>query len=296
MFTTGLKKLGAILISAALIFGLSACSAEDDNTITLGFLPSWTDGLSTAYLLKDRLEAMGYNVEMQELNDAGPLYAGLAQGDIDIFSSAWPEVTHASYMEEYGDQLEDLGTYYDDAQLNWAVPEYSEITSIDQIPQYADQIGNRIIGIEPGAGLTKVSQESVIPAYGLEGLELTTSSTTAMLTELESAIAEEREIVVTLWTPFWAMGEYPVRALEDPQGALGEPEGLHFMGTQGFSEKYPDAAELIGNIHMTQDEYSTFEGMVVNDFGEGRYEEAIDAWTEQYPDLVPVPENQGGQG
>mgnify|MGYP002141382329 CR=1 FL=1 len=34
----------------------------DKGTITLGFLPSWTDGLSTAYLLEDQLEKLGYTV------------------------------------------------------------------------------------------------------------------------------------------------------------------------------------------------------------------------------------------
>ncbi|MBT9605029.1 glycine betaine ABC transporter substrate-binding protein, partial [Microbacterium sp.] len=85
----------------------------DKGTITLGFLPSWTDGLSTAYLLEDQLEKLGYTVEMQTLTEAGPLYTGLAQGDVDIYPSAWPELTHKSYMDQYGDKIEDLGAYYD---------------------------------------------------------------------------------------------------------------------------------------------------------------------------------------
>ncbi len=43
------------------------------GTITLGFLPSWTDGLSTAYLLEDQLGKLGYTVKMQTLTEAGEL-------------------------------------------------------------------------------------------------------------------------------------------------------------------------------------------------------------------------------
>ena len=63
---------------------------ESKGTITLGFLPSWTDGLSMAYLLQDQFEKLGYTVEMQTLTEAGPLYTGLAQGDVDMYPSAGP--------------------------------------------------------------------------------------------------------------------------------------------------------------------------------------------------------------
>ena len=85
-------------------------AAGASGTITMGFLPSWTDGLSMAYLLENQLEQIGYEVEMETLTEAAPLYTGLANGDVDVYPSAWPEVTHADYMEEYGDRIEDLGT------------------------------------------------------------------------------------------------------------------------------------------------------------------------------------------
>ncbi|MET0161615.1 MAG: glycine betaine ABC transporter substrate-binding protein [Microbacteriaceae bacterium] len=292
---------GALALGAAASLALAGCASGNDaaggagagdgdkGTITLGFLPSWTDGLSTAYLLEDQLGKLGYTVEMQELTEAGPLYAGLAQGDVDIFPSAWPELTHASYMEQYGDSIEDLGAYYDNATLTIAVPEYIDITSIDELAGNADRFDGKIYGIEPGAGLTKQTQESMIPTYGLGGeYELVTSSTAAMLTELESAIAGEDDIVVTSWRPFWANESYGLKDLEDPMGAMGEPEALHFLGTSGFAEQYPDAAELIAGIALDDEAYGALEDLVVNEYGEGREGEAIDAWLEQYPDAFPT--------
>ena len=135
-------------------------SSADDKSITMGIIPSWTDGLSTAYLWKDVLEKDGYNVTIKELSDAAPLYAGLAKGDIDVYPSAWPEVTHKSYMDQYQDDIEDVGTYYDNAKLTFAVPTYSDMDSIEDLPDHADELDGKIIGIEPGAGLTETTKKS----------------------------------------------------------------------------------------------------------------------------------------
>lgn len=276
--------------------GLAACGSDDGGnggggegggTITLGYIPSWTDGLSTAYLLANRFEAMGYTVEHEPITEAGVLYAGLAQGDVDMFPSAWPEVTHASYMEEYGDSIEDLIPYYEGAVLNLAVPEYVDITSIDELVGQADRFGGRIVGIEPGAGLTEATQDSVIPGYGLDDYELITSSTPAMITELENAIDAEEDIVVTLWSPFWAMPAYSMKALEDPEGHFGEPEALHHLGREGFGEDFPDIAEWIADATMSDEEFGSLEDMVVNQFEEGQEAEAVAKWLEENPDVLP---------
>lgn len=254
----------------------------DKGTITIGFLPSWTDGLSTAYLLQDQLGKMGYDVKMQTLSDAGPLYAGLSQGDVDIFPSAWPEVTQKAYMDKYLGSIDDLGTYYDNARLTIAVPKYSDIDSIDELKGNASKFGGKIIGIEPGAGLTAQTQK-MMPEYGLGGeYQLVTSSTAAMLTELKSATDKKQDIAVTLWRPFWANSAYPVKDLKDPKGAMGKPEGLHFLGAKDFAKKHPDAAALIGKIKLDDAQYGSLEDMVVNRFGEGKEPQAIDAWVEKY--------------
>ena len=254
----------------------------DKGTITIGSLPSWTDGLSTAYLLQDQLGKMGYDVKMQTLSDAGPLYAGLSQGDVDIFPSAWPEVTQKAYMDQYKGSIDDLGAYYDNARLTIAVPTYSDIDSIDELKGQGSRFGGRIIGIEPGAGLTAQAQK-MMPAYGLDGeYQLVTSSTAAMLTELKSATEKKQDIAVTLWRPFWANSAFPVKDLKDPKGAMGKPEGLHFLGAKGFADKHPDAAALIGEITLDDAQYGSLEDMVVNQFGEGEEPRAIDAWIQKY--------------
>ncbi len=284
---------------AAVALTATACGSDDNKSdssasgeagancesVTLGFIPSWTDGLSMAYLWENVLEDNGYDVEFQEISDAAPLYAGLSEGDVDVYPSAWSEVTHADYMDKYGDDIEDLGSWYEGAKLTLAVPEYVDIDSIADLAANADRFDGRIIGIEPGAGLTRTTKEEVIPTYGLTDFTLVESSTTAMLAELKSAVDSEKDIVVTLWRPFWANSEFPVKDLADPEGALGDSEGLHNLARTGFSEDCSEVADMMGDFSLTDEQYGSLENLVVNEYGEGKYDEAIEEFFEKNPDV-----------
>jgi glycine betaine/proline transport system substrate-binding protein len=297
-----LSRRSALVGTAGLMgLGLAACSTEvtggdDDSgsdgggaggTITLGYVKSWTDGLSTAYLLDNQLSAAGYTVEHKTIEQPAVLYEALAKGDVDIDPSAWPEVTHKDYMDANEGNIEDLGAYYDNAVLTIAVPDYmDDVTSIADLKGQGDRFGGKIIGIEPGAGLTKAAT-SMIEEYGLgDEYELVTSSTSGMLSELDKATSAESDIVVTLWRPFWANNTYPVRDLEDPEGAMGDSEKLHFLAHTGFSEEYPDLAEFIGGIKLDDEQYGSLEDLVVNDY-EGKEDEAVEKWLEDNPDVLP---------
>lgn len=278
---------------AALGLALTGCSQEaakddggggDKGDIKLGYVTGWTDGQSISLLLEDQLGKMGYNVETETFNDAAVLYAGVANGDIDMYPSSWPEVTHKQYIDEYGDDLEDLGAYYDNAVLTIAVPKYmKDINSIEDLKGKGKDFGGEIIGIEPGAGLTKATK-AMIPEYGLDGeYELVTSSTAAMLTELGNATDAEKDIVVTLWRPFWANNAFDVKDLKDPKNAMGDPEKMHFLGTEGFSDDFPEASELIKGIKLDDKTYGELEDLIVNEYEEGQEGDAVDQWVKDNP-------------
>lgn len=298
------RFMGALALGTAGLLALAGCASDgsggtssggsDDNssasgdTIKVSYIAGWTDGQSIAYLLKDQLEKKDFKVEVDDLTDNGPMYAGLSQGDIDLFASAWPEVTQASYMEEFGDKIEDLGTWYEGATLTIAVPSYSKLNSIDELKDNADLFGSEIIGIEPGAGLTGVTEDSMIPEYELEdSITLSTSSTATMLTMLGEAIDKKEEIVVTLWRPFWANSAYDVKDLEDPKGAMGEAEGLHILARDGFKEDYADLADLIEQIKLDDDAYGALEELVTSDEYENDSEGAVSKWIEDNADAFP---------
>jgi glycine betaine/proline transport system substrate-binding protein len=293
----------ALAVGAAAALTLSACSAGGDGasedagsgsgegagqTVSMGYVTGWTDQESLTFLIKNQLEKIGYSIDLSVLADNGPLFAATANGDLDIFASTWPEVTHSAYMDEFGDNLESLNVFYENAKLTLAVPTYSKITSIAELKDNADLFNNEIIGIEPGAGLTRVTQDEAMPAYGLEDWTLRTSSTASMLTVLGDAIDKKEEIVVTLWRPFWANSSYDVRDLEDPDGAMGATETLQTMAVKGFSEKHSEAAALIAGIKLDDAAYGALERLITSDEFVDDHEGAVERWIEENPKAFPT--------
>ena len=63
-------------------------------------------------LAKVILEEQGYRVTLKNA-DIAPIFTSVASGKADVFMDAWLPVTHADYMEQYGDRLETLGTVYE---------------------------------------------------------------------------------------------------------------------------------------------------------------------------------------
>lgn len=257
--------------------------AAEGGEIHIGWI-AWDENIANTFLWKEILEQEGYTVTETQL-DVAPVYAGVADGNIDVFLDAWLPLTHEDYWNRFGDQIEDLGIWYEPALLTIAVPDYVEVTSLEELAEQGETFDNQIVGIEPGAGLTRITREEVMPGYGLEDWELVESSTPAMLAELERAIEGEEPIVVTLWRPHWAYAEFDIRDLEDPQGLLGEAEQIHALARDGFSEEFPEVAEWLENFEMDDQELGTLSALV-NEMGEGNEQEAARQWIADNQDVV----------
>ncbi len=258
----------------------------EGQTVNFGWMP-WEEAIAVTNLWQVILEENGFEVEQTQL-DAGLIFDGLATSDLDLFVDAWLPNTHEDYWAEYGDQLEDLGTWLDEAPLTWAVPTYLEdINSIEDLADNVDLFGGQIVGIEASAGLTRISRDEVIPTYGLDGdFELLESSTPAMLAELDNAIANEEPIVVTLWRPHPAYAQFDIKDLEDPEGALGEPDQIHTLARPGFSEEFPELADAFENFQFDNDTLSELEVAVLVDAGDGNELEGARAWLDENRDYV----------
>lgn len=168
--------------------GLSDASdiGDDEGTVSIAIFNGWPEGEAVSYLWQHILEEAGYTVELPYA-DAAPVFLGLSTGDYDVTLDVWLPLTHAAYVEQYGEDVVELGAWNDEAKLTVAVSADAPIDSLAELAENADLFGNRIVGIEPGAGLTAAMEESVIPGYGLEDMDFITSSTPAMLAELDSS-------------------------------------------------------------------------------------------------------------
>ena len=245
---------------------------------------NWAEDIAVSHLWKVILEEEGYKVSLHQL-DAAPLYTGLAKGDLDVFLDAWLPITHQAYWEKYGDQLEDYGIWYGgQADLGLAVPTYvDEVNSIEDLETHKELFKGQITGIDAGAGLMKLIEEKVIPQYGLS-LKLVASSEAAMLSALDKAYKNQEPIVISAWRPHWMFTEWDLKYLEDPKGALGEPEEIHTLANKGFAGRNPEVAGWLKNFKMTDEQLGTLESYI---FHEGmKEEEAARKWIEENRDVV----------
>ena len=178
----------ALVMMAGLMFtGCAGDGAPAGETIKLGYV-QWACAEASTHLAQAVImDELGYEVKVPSI-EAGALYDGLADGALDAQTTAWLPVTHADYMEQYGDQIDDYGQLYNNARIGLVVPTYVDIDSIEELNEHVDQFGGRIVGIDGGAGIM-IATEQAIEDYPLE-LELVESSDMAMTAALDDAYLE----------------------------------------------------------------------------------------------------------
>ena len=166
-----------LTIILAVMVLLSACggdtngdeqTAEEEKVIRVGIV-NWTDSIAMTNIVRVILEEeLGYTVETTYA-DIAVIFSSIAQQDYDLYVDAWLPVTHKTYMEEYGEDLEKISKTFEGARIGLVVPEYVEIDSISALNAHKEKFNGDIVGIDTGAGIMKTTNQAV-EEYG-EDLE-----------------------------------------------------------------------------------------------------------------------------
>ncbi|MED5015907.1 glycine betaine ABC transporter substrate-binding protein [Paenibacillus chibensis] len=102
------------------------------NTLKLSYV-AWDSEIASTnllqYVLQDKL---GYKVTALQV-EAGPMWTGVANGDVDATAAAWLPLTHADYMEKFKDKVDDLGANMTGVKTGLVVPSYVDISSIEDL-------------------------------------------------------------------------------------------------------------------------------------------------------------------
>ena len=147
--------------------------------------------------------------------------------------------------------------------------------------QAAEGAKGKLIGIEPGAGIMKASEEA-IAEYGLD-FELQDSSGFAMIAALKDAIDNEEWIAVTGWTPHWKFAKWELKYLDDPKGIYGGEEHIATIVPKGLKEDKPVVYALLDNFYWEPADMAS----VMIDIEEGMSEdEAAKKWIADNQDKV----------
>ncbi len=288
-----MKKLNWKYLSLTAGLGLSLAAAgcaseettEDEATnvgngqeIELAYV-EWDSEVASTNVIGKVLENLGYNVTLTPLDNA-VMWQAVSSGNADAMVSAWLPETHSSQIEEYGDQLVDLGVNLEGAKVGLVVPEYMDV---DSIADLTDEAEKSITGIEPGAGIVGATETALETYPNLSDWDLKTSSSGAMAIELGQALKNEEEIIITGWSPHWMFATYDLKYLEDPEGSFGDAESIKTMARKGLEEDLPEAYQVLDQFNWTSEELEIL--MLAISEGEDP-EDAAEAWIEENPDRV----------
>ncbi|WP_135604262.1 glycine betaine ABC transporter substrate-binding protein [Methanococcoides sp. NM1] len=253
--------------------------SEEAEPVIIGY-PPWDDARANTFVLKQVLESEGYEVETVNA-DLGAVFQGVAQGDIDIYASAWLPTTQGLYWDRYGNDLDYVNNISTGAKIGLVVPTYVTIDSINELNENKDKFEGVVQGIEPGAGIMATT-EVAMEEYNLDYV-LSASSTVGMATELQDSIDNEEWMVVTLWQPHWAFARMDLKFLEDPKNVYGEGDNLVLVARKDLSEDRPDVYEIISRYEMDISDV----GSIMLDLDQGLSpEEAAAKWIENNPEKV----------
>lgn len=173
------------------------------DTFKLSYV-AWDSEIASTNLLKYILEnKLGYKVTALQV-EAGPMWTGVASGDVDASPAAWLPLTHADYWAKYKDKLDDLGANMSGVKTGLVVPAYMDVKSITDLQDngaeaapastttgdFGKEVGYRIVGTDPGAGLMKLTAKAMND-YGLSDWKLLESSGAAMTATLDKAIKSQ---------------------------------------------------------------------------------------------------------
>jgi len=270
-----------ILIALICLMFLAAPAMAGKGKVRIAYV-EWDCATASTMTAKAALEQMGYEVEVLPVA-AAAMWQALGTGDVDAMVTAWLPVTHADYYEKVKDNVEKVSVVSGGAKLGWAVPTYVTINSIDELNANADKFAGRIIGIDPGAGLMKLSEQAIAD-YKLDKLELMEGSGATMTAALADAVKNEAWVVVTAWSPHWMFGKWDLKYLEDPKGILGGEEQIEAIVRKGLDKDMPEVYGFMSRFKW--DSPGQLQMVMAWNQEGGSPEDNAKRFLKEYPDTV----------
>lgn len=154
------------------------------------------------------------------------------------------------------------------------------------VAKNSNEIGTKtdykIIGIEPGAGVMKLTK-TAIKDYGLNDWQLVEGSSAAMVAELKKAYKNKEPIIITGWSPHWMFSSFNLKYLDDPNGSFGGAEHINTVVRKGLKQDAPGAYTILDQFFW---ETKDMEKVMV-DISKGTDPvEAAKKWIDDNPDKV----------
>jgi glycine betaine/proline transport system substrate-binding protein len=276
-----------VTLAALLAATVTGCTAEEGAASGDGIAVqtaqfSWTAaGLTNSILSEiasDHPELGVSTLQTTQLDPAAA-WAGAQRGDIDLLTEvALPN--QQELADGAADQVEIVSETYGDAAQGWFVPAYAVapggplegLTSVTQLNDYADQLGNKFYDADPGY-ITTEQNTKRLQGYGIT-LEHVVSSEAAELAQLENSYSREEPIVLYLYHPHAVFAQYDMVQLEEPtpysEGCLTTGDGACAMPSYSaniaasteLQEQAPGFADLLVDLRISVEEMEEMQKQV----------------------------------
>lgn len=116
------------------------------------------------------------------------------------------------------------------------------------------------------------------------GFQIVTSTTPAMIEEMDYAIKNGKLIAVTAWRPHWMNAKLKMRYLEDPENIFGGDEDICTIVRRGFAEDHPQIARFLRQFQWNPSDLETLTWK--STIRKGEYEANAREWINENPELV----------
>lgn len=281
-----------IIALSFVMYGCSSSDAADDEgdgdkpKLTLG-VTNWTSTVPPTKIVHTILEDMGYEVD--EISaDAGSVYTGMSNGDIDIFMDSWYP-NQKQYIDKYADSIESIATSYSDANSGMVVPAYMEdINDMADLKGKEDVVDNEMLAIGEGDPAVD-NMQKMIDSYDLD-IEMTNSSEAAMLAAAKTKMEDKEPVLFYGWRPHSMFNEHDLKILtnEDAEYDFFDGSDIHVIANKELQEKAPEAYDFLSNWSISIDDV---EEMIAEIDDEEDPDEVAQEWIENHQDEIDEMKN-----
>ena len=280
--------LRSTLLTTCVTFALAGSAfAEGCDKIVFSDV-GWTDITATTAATTLVLEALGYETETQLLS-VPVTYAGLAEGDIDVFLGNWMPTMEgdiASYRE--AGTVDTVRTNLEGAKYTLATNEAGAalgITDFAMIKDHAEALDSKIYGIEAGNDGNRLILDMIAAdQFGLGSFELVESSEQGMLAEVDRKTSAGEPIIFLGWEPHPMNANFKLTYLAGGDEVFGPDFGGAIVATntrKGYVTECPNTGKLLQNLVFSLPMENEIMGAILNDGTDPR--EAAKAWLAANP-------------
>lgn len=292
----------AVLGAGAVALSLAVAAPASASKVLKYAEADWTGGQVTCKILQIILEEeMGYKVKAITMPAGAGVYEGIAAGDLDFACEGWPSYSSSkeTYISEWGGdgtvvKLGDSGII---GISSYYVPRYMvegdgaiapDLKTLADLNKYTEELKaletgdkGRLLGCPVAAW--ECDDSARLDGLGINFVAVELGSETAHWAEIQAAYKRKENFVAYAWEPHWIHAALDLVSIELPASGSAEwpltgwAEDVTFnYGTPSMLTEHADAAELIANSHLTNNQQA---GMILDIDVVGRdIDEVVREW------------------